>query len=116
LEAHTSNTATATSSSSSSTPTATSSSSSSISNIRQLDEALGKFSYRMIITYDGTAYSGWQLQIRAPTIQAQIERALSTVLRVDRKTLCVCAAGRTDAGVHARGQVRPLSDNAAADI
>eukprot|EP00775_Hariotina_reticulata_P010074 gene10074-10229_t len=51
------------------------------------------------------------LQVRAPTIQAQIERALSTVLREDRKTLCVCAAGRTDAGVHARGQVVQFMTN-----
>lgn len=67
---------------------------------------LGKLSYRMIVSYDGTAYSGWQLQSRARTIQGEIERALSTVLREDRQTLCVCAAGRTDAGVHAVGQVR----------
>lgn len=66
---------------------------------------LGKLSYRMLVSYDGTAYSGWQLQSRAKTIQAELERALSTVLREDRATLCVCAAGRTDAGVHAVGQV-----------
>lgn len=59
----------------------------------------------MLVSYDGTAYSGWQLQSQARTIQAEIERALSTVLREDRATLCVCAAGRTDAGVHAVGQV-----------
>ncbi|KAF6258703.1 pseudouridine synthase [Scenedesmus sp. NREL 46B-D3] len=68
-------------------------------------EQLGKLSYRMLVSYDGTAYSGWQLQARASTIQGQIERALSTVLREGRRCLGVCAAGRTDAGVHARGQV-----------
>jgi hypothetical protein len=67
-------------------------------------------SYRMIVSYDGTEYSGWQLQAqsKARTIQAEIERALTTVLREDRGTLCVCAAGRTDAGVHAVGQVRNM--------
>lgn len=43
----------------------------------------------------------------APTcsMQGVIEHALSTILRESRETLCVCAAGRTDAGVHAKGQV-----------
>jgi tRNA pseudouridine38-40 synthase len=59
----------------------------------------------MLVSYDGTAYSGWQLQTRAVTIQGEMERALSTVLREGRRCLGVCAAGRTDAGVHARGQV-----------
>lgn len=75
-----------------------------------MNPQLGKLSYRMIVSYDGTEYSGWQLQAqsRARTIQAEIERALTTVLREDRGTLCVCAAGRTDAGVHAVGQVRNM--------
>ncbi|KAI8477440.1 MAG: pseudouridine synthase [Monoraphidium minutum] len=59
----------------------------------------------MLVSYDGTAYSGWQLQPRAPTVQMHIERALTTVLREDRVPLSVSAAGRTDAGVHAAGQV-----------
>lgn len=46
-----------------------------------------------------------QLQTQASTIQGHVERALSTVLREDRRVLGVSAAGRTDAGVHARGQV-----------
>lgn len=68
----------------------------------------------MIVSYDGTAYSGWQLQAQssACTIQAEIERALTTVLREDRGTLCVCAAGRTDAGVHAVGQVSDMGMSA----
>lgn len=87
----------------------TSSSTDSTSPVRaRANPQLGKLSYRMLVSYDGTAYSGWQLQLqsRARTIQAEIERALSTVLRDDRATLGVCAAGRTDAGVHAVGQVR----------
>ncbi|PNW74257.1 hypothetical protein CHLRE_13g591501v5 [Chlamydomonas reinhardtii] len=66
---------------------------------------LGKLSYRLILAYDGTDYCGWQLQPAAPTVQAKLEAALGTVLREDRGVLGVRAAGRTDSGVHARGQV-----------
>lgn len=98
-----------TASTDSSSSTSSSSSTDSTSAVRaRANPQLGKLSYRMLVSYDGTAYSGWQLQLqsRARTIQAEIERALSTVLREDRATLGVCAAGRTDAGVHAVGQVR----------
>jgi tRNA pseudouridine38-40 synthase len=54
------------------------------------------------IEYDGTAYSGWQLQQHAPSVQAVLERALSSV--ADHE-LRLSAAGRTDAGVHALMQV-----------
>jgi hypothetical protein len=72
----------------------------------RVNPKLGKVSYRLLVSYDGTAYSGWQLQLQTRTIQGELERALSTVLREDRVVLGVCAAGRTDAGVHAVGQVR----------
>ena len=54
------------------------------------------------IEYDGTAYSGWQEQSHAPSIQAEINKALSAV--ADAPVECV-GAGRTDAGVHATAQV-----------
>ncbi len=54
------------------------------------------------IEYDGTAYAGWQSQPAAPSIQQVAERALSYV--ADAPVALVCA-GRTDAGVHALGQV-----------
>jgi tRNA pseudouridine38-40 synthase len=54
------------------------------------------------IEYAGTAYAGWQRQTSAPSVQAEVERALSIV--ADHPIEVVCA-GRTDAGVHALGQV-----------
>jgi len=57
---------------------------------------------RLTIEYDGTAYQGWQVQPNAPTIQETLERALATALR---EPVRVRGAGRTDAGVHACGQV-----------
>ncbi len=67
---------------------------------------LGRYSYRMVISYDGTEYCGWQLQPSAPTVQRCVEAALGTMLREERAVMGVRAAGRTDSGVHARGQVR----------
>jgi tRNA pseudouridine38-40 synthase len=58
---------------------------------------------RLLIEYDGTDFSGWATQPGLRTVQAELERALSVALRAERVTLTV--AGRTDAGVHARGQV-----------
>ncbi len=57
---------------------------------------------KLVLEYDGTRYVGWQVQPNGPSVQAEVERALATL----RKSPCrVTAAGRTDAGVHARGQV-----------
>jgi tRNA pseudouridine38-40 synthase len=57
---------------------------------------------RLTVTYDGTEYSGFQWQANAPTIQGKLEEALA---RIYGQPLRIAAAGRTDAGVHARGQV-----------
>ena len=56
----------------------------------------------LTLEYDGTRYVGWQVQPNGPSVQAEVERALSTLHHAPRS---VTAAGRTDAGVHARGQV-----------
>jgi tRNA pseudouridine38-40 synthase len=54
------------------------------------------------IEYDGGAYSGWQVQSAAPSIQSEVEHALTQV--ADAPVAVICA-GRTDAGVHARAQL-----------
>jgi tRNA pseudouridine38-40 synthase len=58
---------------------------------------------RIDLTYDGTAYAGWQLQPGQPTVQGVLEEALSRVH--GGRPVHVRGAGRTDSGAHARGQV-----------
>jgi tRNA pseudouridine38-40 synthase len=57
---------------------------------------------RLLIEYDGTEYVGWQRQAARKSIQGEIEHVLEQILR---ENATVVGAGRTDAGVHARGQV-----------
>ncbi len=57
---------------------------------------------KLTLEYDGTRYVGWQVQPNGPSVQAEVERALETLHKAPRR---VTAAGRTDAGVHALGQV-----------
>jgi tRNA pseudouridine38-40 synthase len=58
---------------------------------------------RIDLAYDGTDFHGWAAQPGLRTVQATVEAALATILRVP--DVSVTCAGRTDAGVHARGQV-----------
>jgi tRNA pseudouridine38-40 synthase len=58
--------------------------------------------YKLVLCYDGTDYYGWQRQPRRKTIQGTIEEAIA---RLAGKSVSVTGAGRTDAGVHAQGQV-----------
>jgi len=57
---------------------------------------------KLTVEYDGTGYYGWQRQPDQPTVQAALETAIQQITQVH---LAVIAAGRTDAGVHALGQV-----------
>lgn len=58
--------------------------------------------YRMTIAYDGTNYAGWQVQPNGVTVQEKIEQALA---RISGAAVKIHGSGRTDQGVHARGQV-----------
>ena len=58
--------------------------------------------YKLLLEYDGTTYAGWQRQPDRPTIQAALEHALRQITQCPVSTI---AASRTDAGVHALGQV-----------
>lgn len=59
-------------------------------------------SLRMTIAYDGTDFAGWQRQTQTRTVQGEFERVLQ---QVTGESITVVASGRTDAGVHALGQV-----------
>jgi tRNA pseudouridine38-40 synthase len=63
--------------------------------------------WRLDISYDGTGFSGWAAQPGQRTVQGELENWLPKVLRLDAPVALTCA-GRTDAGVHARGQVAHL--------
>jgi tRNA pseudouridine38-40 synthase len=58
--------------------------------------------FKLIIAYDGTDFHGWQMQANKPTIQGEI---VSVLRRITQESVTLHGAGRTDAGVHAFGQV-----------
>lgn len=58
--------------------------------------------YALLVSYDGTAYGGWQIQKNAVTVQEKLSKALFETLGFP---VTVTASGRTDSGVHAAAQV-----------
>lgn len=64
---------------------------------------MADFNYKLTIQYDGTRYKGWQVQNSTEdTIQGKLERVVSSVLN---SQIQIIGSGRTDAGVHALGQI-----------
>jgi len=68
---------------------------------------------KLTVAYDGTAYAGWQVQPNGTTVQSVMEGVLSRILQ---EPVRVRAAGRTDAGVHAREQVVDFADAGKRDL
>ena len=68
---------------------------------------------KLTVAYDGTAYAGWQVQPNGTTVQAVMEEALAKILQ---EPVRLRAAGRTDAGVHAREQAVDFADSGRRDM
>ena len=66
-----------------------------------MDRPTALQTFKLIVEYDGSAFHGWQRQKRDRSVQATLEEALA---RMTREKVTVIGSGRTDAGVHARGQ------------
>ena len=60
------------------------------------------YNYKIIVEYDGTNYVGWQQQETGQSIQTALQEA---VVKLSGEKVTIFGAGRTDAGVHAYGQV-----------
>jgi tRNA pseudouridine38-40 synthase len=68
--------------------------------------------YKLLIEYDGTPFCGWQIQPNGRTIQAELEEALAILTK---EKINIVGSGRTDSGVHARGQVAHFRTEAVLD-
>ena len=68
---------------------------------------------RLIIEYDGTDFAGWQYQINGRSVQEEVEKAIKQIIQSDIR---ITGGGRTDAGVHARGQVANFDTQRDVDI
>jgi tRNA pseudouridine38-40 synthase len=67
---------------------------------------------KLTVAYDGTAFHGWQIQPQLPTIQGELERAFGKLFN---HAVYVAGSGRTDAGVHAHGQIASVQTERSMD-
>ena len=65
--------------------------------------------FKLTIQYDGTSYSGWQIQKDQNTVQGVLKKCIETIIHQDNVN--VIGSGRTDSGVHAIGQVANFKIN-----
>jgi tRNA pseudouridine38-40 synthase len=68
----------------------------------QTRQSIGRRNIRLTVSFDGTAYHGWQIQHNAPTVQGLISEAIT---RITGERVALTGSGRTDAGTHARALV-----------
>src|SRR5437773_11069449 len=68
---------------------------------------------KLTLAYDGTEFHGWQIQPGLPTVQGELERSF---LKLFNHDVHVIGSGRTDAGVHAHGQVASVQTNRSMDV
>lgn len=69
--------------------------------------------YKMLIAFDGTNYSGWQIQPNGTSIQALLQNAITTLIKEETT---ISGSGRTDAGVHALGQIAHFKTSSPLDL
>ena len=78
-----------------------------------MDDVVGQRTLKLTVEYDGTNYVGWQRQAEGVSIQGLLEEALAPF---EGGPLTVHGAGRTDAGVHALGQVASVRTSTEHDV
>ncbi len=69
--------------------------------------------YKMVVSYDGTAYRGWQYQPKLPTVAGVISQKIEKTFNT---SVTIIGASRTDAGVHALGQVARIEIDRDIDV